>query len=49
MLVNVSSGNIALDDVAVQGMKNARFNPALQRDTPVPIWIQYPVRFKLKN
>ena len=49
ILVNISSGNAALDDAAVKAMRAARFTPALQRDTAVPVWIQYPVTFKLKS
>lgn len=49
VLVNVSSENPVLDNAAVQGMKTARFTPALQRDTPVPVWIQYIATFKLEN
>ena len=46
--VNISSGNEMLDKLAVDAMKKARFKPGLQRDVPVPVWIQFPVSFKLK-
>ena len=46
--INISSGNEMLDEAAIQAMNNARFTPALQRDTSVPVWIQWPVSFKLK-
>jgi protein TonB len=45
--VNRSSGNKALDDAAVQAYATARFTPAMSRDRPVKVWVQYPVRFRL--
>ncbi len=45
--INRSSGNKALDDSAVQAYSSARFTPAMSRDRPVKVWVQYPVQFKL--
>ena len=45
--INRSSGNKALDDSAVQAYQSARFTPAMSRDRPVKVWVQYPVQFKL--
>jgi protein TonB len=45
--VQKSSGNKALDDSAVRAYQRARFTPAMSRDRPVKVWVQYPVQFKL--
>ncbi len=46
--INKSSGNKALDDAAVRAYQEARFTPAMSRDRPVKVWVQYPVQFTLK-
>ena len=45
--INRSSGNKALDDAAIRAYRMARFTPAMSRDRPVKVWVQYPVQFKL--
>jgi protein TonB len=45
--INRSSGNKALDDSAIRAYSTARFTPAMSRDRPVKVWVQYPVQFKL--
>jgi TonB family protein len=40
-----SSGHEALDDAASAAMHRFRFTPASHQGTPVPVWIQLPVRF----
>ncbi len=45
--INKSSGNKALDDAAIRAYRTARFTPAMSRDRPVKVWVQYPVQFKL--
>jgi len=45
--INRSSGNKALDDAAIRAYRSARFTPAMSRDRPVKVWVQYPVQFKL--
>jgi TonB family protein len=47
MMVLKSSGYEALDAAAMQALKEARFNPAMQGDKPVAVWVSYPVVFKL--
>jgi protein TonB len=46
--IHKSSGNKALDDSAVRAYQEARFTPAMSRDRPVKVWVQYPVQFKLQ-
>jgi protein TonB len=46
--IHKPSGNKALDDAAVRAYKVARFTPAMSRDRPVKVWVQYPVQFTLK-
>lgn len=44
-MVAESSGHEALDSAAVQGVRTIRFEPALQRDRPVRVWVRVPVHF----
>ncbi|MEO0079268.1 MAG: TonB family protein [candidate division WOR-3 bacterium] len=48
-LVNVerSSGSSLLDSLAVEMAKGARFQPALEKEEPVRVWIELPIRFPL--
>ncbi len=44
-----SLGNVGCDEAAVKAAKKCLFEPALQRDKPVKVWVSYPVRFILKD
>ena len=45
-----SSGFTELDQVAERVMSEAaRFSPAYNRDTRVPVWIQMPVTFEART
>jgi len=44
-----SLGNVGCDEAAIEAAKQCRFEPALQRDKPVRVWVSYPVRFVLKD
>lgn len=43
--VHTGSGHKALDDAALKVADVAVFTPALNRDKPVPVWIQLPITF----
>ena len=45
-VVNQSSGHQALDAAAERVAHQFRFSPALNRDQPVPVWVQIPIRFQ---
>jgi protein TonB len=42
-----SSGNIALDQAAIEAARRALFSPAKQRDKFVRVWVSIPFRFTL--
>ena len=44
-----SLGNVGCDEAAIEAAKKCAFEPALQRDKPVKVWVSYPVRFMLKD
>jgi len=44
-----SLGNVGCDEAAIEAAKQCLFEPALQRDKPVRVWVSYPVRFVLKD
>ncbi len=44
-----SSGNLALDEAAVDGAKKFKFTPAKQRDKPVRVWVSMPIVFRLEK
>ena len=46
VVVNESSGHQALDAAAERVAHRFRFSPALNRDQPVPVWVQIPIRFQ---
>jgi TonB family protein len=46
--VHTTSGFAALDDAALAVAKVMRFNPALNRETPVGVWFELPVMFTAK-
>jgi len=45
--ISVSSGFAALDNAALDAVKNARFLPAMRNGKPVPSTIVIPIRFAL--
>jgi len=44
-----SSGHEILDKAAAEAVRNWRFIPAHQGDSPVDEWVQVPVVFRLKK
>ncbi|MDE2981439.1 MAG: M56 family metallopeptidase [Gemmatimonadota bacterium] len=46
--VQTSSGHEALDQAALRVASVFRFTPALNRDKPVPVWVQLPITFTTK-
>lgn len=47
-LVLNSSGHKGLDDAAMEVIKTAEFTPALRQDQPVPVWMIWPVTFRVR-
>ncbi|MEX1258563.1 MAG: energy transducer TonB [Gemmatimonadota bacterium] len=45
-LIHESSGQSQLDDAAMRAALQFRFTPALNRETPVPVWVSIPVTFQ---
>lgn len=41
------SGHEALDEAALRVARVMEFTPAMNRDEPVPVWVQFPIRFKV--
>ena len=41
-----SSGHRALDEAALTVAEQFDFSPALNRDEPVPVWVQFPITFQ---
>lgn len=39
------SGHEALDEAALRVARVMEFTPAMNRDEPVPVWVQFPIRF----
>ena len=44
--IHRSSGHQALDDAALAVAGVYRFRPALNRDDPTPVWVQFPITFQ---
>lgn len=44
-----SSGYPSLDEAAVEAIKNTKWRPALQRETPVRVWVAIPVNFQVRR
>jgi len=44
--IHESSGHQALDDAAMRVAREFRFSPALNRDTPVGVWVSFPITFQ---
>lgn len=45
--VNTSSGHDALDQAALAVAELYRFSPALNRDARVPVWVSFPIEFRV--
>jgi protein TonB len=45
--VLTSSGHASLDRAALEAVRQARFQPAVQRGKPVPCRLIIPIRFQL--
>ena len=45
--VDESSGYESLDQAALELAEMYRFSPALNRDTQVPVWVSFPVEFRI--
>ena len=43
-----SLGHTGCDQAAVNAIKKVKWNPAMQRDKPVKVWVAIPVIFRLK-
>ena len=48
VLVERSAGHQGLDIVAMEAVKQWRFEPAKQGSRPVAVWVMLPVQFALK-
>jgi bla regulator protein blaR1 len=46
--ISQSSGNSAFDDAALSVASLYDFTPALNVDTPVPVWVQFPITFEVR-
>ncbi len=46
--VIVSLGKCGCDEAAIAAIKAVKWEPAKQRDMPVAVWINIPIRFELK-
>ncbi len=44
-----SSGYPSLDEAAVQAIKKTKWRPALQRETPVAVWVAIPINFQVRS
>lgn len=47
VLVHESSGHAELDAAALRVASTYRFAPAMNRDRAVPVWVQFPVTFRV--
>jgi protein TonB len=47
-LIDQSSGNEALDQAAFNVAAIYRFSPARNGDTPVPVWVSFPITFQVR-
>lgn len=43
--INQPSEHEALDEAALRVARVMEFTPAMNRDEPVPVWVQFPIRF----
>lgn len=44
-----SSGYALLDEAALAVAGTYRFSPAVNRDTPVPVWVSFPITFQVER
>ncbi len=44
-----SSGHPSLDEAAIEAIKSTKWRPALQRETPVAVWVAIPVNFQVRR
>ncbi|MFQ5536512.1 MAG: TonB family protein [Gemmatimonadota bacterium] len=47
--IDQSSGHQALDDAALKVARVYEFAPALNREKLVPVWVSFPISFRVKN
>lgn len=47
--VSQSSGIPQLDDAALRAARAFQFSPALNRENPVPVWVELPITFTFPN
>lgn len=47
-LVDESSGHPALDEAALRVAATYRFEPALNKDQKVPVWVSFPITFQVR-
>jgi protein TonB len=47
--VNESSGQAQLDEAALRAAQQFRFTAAMNRDQPVAVWVQIPIRFEARR
>lgn len=47
--IDRSSGHQALDDAALSVAEVYRFSPALTRDQRVPVWVSFPITFRVRR
>lgn len=47
--IDRSSGHQALDDAALSVAEVYRFSPALNRDQRVPVWVSFPITFRVRR
>jgi TonB family protein len=45
--IRTSSGHPALDDAALRVAEQFEFSAALNREEPVPVWVQFPITFQV--
>jgi protein TonB len=48
VLVQTSSGHSELDEAALSGVRAARFRPHIEAGVAQPVWVLYPINFKLQ-
>lgn len=46
--IQQSSGHADLDEAALRVAAAMRFSPALNRDEPVPVWVAFPISFRMR-
>lgn len=44
-----TSGHPSLDEAAIAAIKNTKWRPAMQRETPVAVWVAIPVNFQVRR